>query len=197
MQLKSQNSGVLVKGDENAGNLDYFGVLTDIIELSYPGGNNIILFKCDWWDMSSKGRGYKEDKYGFVLINSNRKLKTHEPYILASQAQQVYYVKDTKDPIWLVVIKTKPRDFYDIPDEPTNEACQENEEIGLIPFSTSHDIDQVLSLSRNDLTQPTVNGSLVVPTEVIDNEEESDQEMTNLIEDEENNDIDEDDSDDY
>ena len=36
MHLKSQNSGVLVKGDENVGNLDYFGVLVDIIELDFP-----------------------------------------------------------------------------------------------------------------------------------------------------------------
>ena len=34
MHLKSQNSGVLVKDDENAGNLDYFDFLIDIIELS-------------------------------------------------------------------------------------------------------------------------------------------------------------------
>ena len=47
MYLKSQNSGVLVKGDDNAGNLNYFGILTNIIELIYSGGNNVILFKCD------------------------------------------------------------------------------------------------------------------------------------------------------
>ena len=43
MHLKSQNSRVLVKGDENAGYLDYFGVLTYIIELSYSGGNNVFI----------------------------------------------------------------------------------------------------------------------------------------------------------
>jgi len=123
MYLKSQNSGVLVKGDENAGNLDYFGILTDIIELIYSGGNNVILFKCDWSDVYSKGRGYKEDNNRFILINSKRKLKTNEPYVLASQVQQVYNVKDTKDPNWLVVVKTKPRDWYDMPKEAINEAC--------------------------------------------------------------------------
>ena len=87
MSLKSQNSGVLVRGDENTGNLDYFSVLTDIIEFSYLNGNNVILLKCDWWDVHSKGRGYKEDKYGFILINSKRKLRTNESYVLASQAQ--------------------------------------------------------------------------------------------------------------
>ena len=65
-----------------------------------------ILIKCDWWDVSSK-RGHSIDKYGFFLINSNCKMRTNEPYVLASQAQQVYYVKDTKDPNWLVVVKTR------------------------------------------------------------------------------------------
>ena len=60
--------------------------------------------------MYSKGREYNEDKYGFILVNSKRKLRTNEPYVLASQAQKVYYVKDTKDPNWLVVVKTKPQD---------------------------------------------------------------------------------------
>jgi len=49
-------------------------------------------------------------QYGFILIYSKHKLRTNEPYVLASQAQQVYYFKDTKNPNWLVVKKTKPRD---------------------------------------------------------------------------------------
>jgi len=51
MYLKSPNSGVLVRGDENIGNLDYFGVMTNIIKLSYSGKNNVVLFRCDWWDV--------------------------------------------------------------------------------------------------------------------------------------------------
>jgi len=136
MHLKSQNSRVLVKGDENAGYLDYFGVLTYIIELSYSGGNNVVLFKCDWWDVSSK-RGHLIEKCGLFLISSNCKMRTNEPYVLASQAQQVYYVKDTKDPNWLVVVKTKPRDLYDVLEKATLEACQENDDIGSIPFTSN------------------------------------------------------------
>ena len=33
MHLKSQKGGILVKGDENTGHLDYFCVLIDIIGL--------------------------------------------------------------------------------------------------------------------------------------------------------------------
>ncbi|GMJ07994.1 hypothetical protein HRI_004468600 [Hibiscus trionum] len=55
-------------------------------------------------------------------------LRTQEPYILASQAEQVYYVKDSN---WQVVVKTKPRDLYDLPCEDVGEEpCQENEELG-------------------------------------------------------------------
>jgi len=61
--------------------LDYFGVLTDIIELGYYGGNNVVLFICDCWDVYSKERRYKEDKYGFILVNSKRKLRTNESYV--------------------------------------------------------------------------------------------------------------------
>jgi len=64
MYLKSQNSRILVGGYEsriliggyeNTGNLDYFGFLKNIIKLSYSDGNNVVLFKCDWWDVYSKG----------------------------------------------------------------------------------------------------------------------------------------------
>ena len=98
MYLKSQSSRVLVRGDENIGNLNYFRVLKNIIKLSYSDENNVVLFKCGWWGVNSKGRGYKEEKYCFILINSKCKLRTNESYDLASQAQQVHYVKDTKDP---------------------------------------------------------------------------------------------------
>ena len=42
--------------------------------------------------------GYKEEKYGFIFNNNKHKLRTNESCVLANQAQQVYYVKDTKDP---------------------------------------------------------------------------------------------------
>jgi hypothetical protein len=113
-------------------------------------------------------------------------LKTNEPYVLASQAEQVYYVKDTKDPNWMVVVKTKPRDFYDMPEETTNEACQENEEIGSMSFASN---DLVIPLDRSDLDVSTGNGSPVMPTEYDDNEESED-EILDVFEDEESSDLD-------
>jgi len=71
--------------------------------------DNVVLFRYDWWDVYSKGKGYKEDKH----INNKCKLRTNVSYVLASQAQQIYYVKDTKDSNRLVVVKKKKsQDWY-------------------------------------------------------------------------------------
>ena len=62
MLQKTQNSGVMVKGDHETRNKDYFGVLIDIIRLDFFGENNVFLFKCDWWDVGHEGRGFQIDK---------------------------------------------------------------------------------------------------------------------------------------
>ncbi|XP_020092842.1 uncharacterized protein LOC109713253 [Ananas comosus] len=139
--LKTQNSGVFVRGDDDLSNKEYYGLVLDIIELQYQGSKKIALFKSHWWDVYNCGRGYKEDENGFFLVNVDRELATNttDPYILASQAQRVYYAKDIRDPKWLVVVKTQPRDLYDVPtiersandqEESTSTPIQENENIG-------------------------------------------------------------------
>ncbi|KAL2935152.1 Olfactory receptor 4S1 [Bienertia sinuspersici] len=117
--LRTQNSGVVVIG--NTGNehenIDYYGVITDILELQYLGGNRIVLFRCKWWDVYDKVRGVKTDEYGTVTVNCNRQLKGDEPFILASQARQAFYVTDIINRGWKVVSKTQPRNFCDTSDD--------------------------------------------------------------------------------
>ncbi|TVU26351.1 hypothetical protein EJB05_28894 [Eragrostis curvula] len=157
MLVKSQNSGVFVQGDDESGNKDYFGVLIDIIKLTY-GKYSDVLFKCDWWDVHATGRG-------------------------------VYYVKDTVDPKWLVVVKTKPRDLYDVPpdedddeDEESditisnssnNQACQENEYITVALSETMPD-----DIESTILKRPDVEGEAIVanPKKQTHNREEDDEE---------------------
>lgn len=127
-RYKNQNCGVFVNAETSnyssvrdcspvAGNVDYYGVLKDIFELDYrfPGESDdkackVILFECDWVNNSGK----KKDKYGFNLVNFNRVTQSNDRFILASQAIQVFYVVDPKEPDWSVAVKTKPRDFYDL-----------------------------------------------------------------------------------
>lgn len=86
------NSGVCVLGrswDENE--VDYFGLLEEVLEIEYFGkGNKVVLFKCHWYDISDRGVRV-HPRFGIVEINVRRELKTNDPFILAQQAQQVYY----------------------------------------------------------------------------------------------------------
>ncbi|XP_057993145.1 uncharacterized protein LOC131174101 [Hevea brasiliensis] len=93
--LRTQNSGVVVIGDigDEVNNIDYYGVLTEIIQLQYLGGRRVVLFRCNWWDVYDRVRGVKIDEYGGVSVNCKRTLKTNEPFILANQASQVFYVR--------------------------------------------------------------------------------------------------------
>ena len=88
--------------------------MTDIIQLDYYKDRKVVLFKCDWVDITSHGRGIKLDELGFTLVNLKRLLSTNEPFVLASQALQVFYVEDPVERDWHVAIKTKPRDFFDM-----------------------------------------------------------------------------------
>ncbi|KAL8162297.1 hypothetical protein V2J09_013786 [Rumex salicifolius] len=113
---KTQNCGVMVRGDDSS-DKEYFGVLSDIFELHYPGGNRVFAFKCRWFDVGSHGRGYKIDDYGFISVNKTRSLKTDEVYVLESQVEQAFYVQDPRNKDWEFVIKAQPRDFYDMPSD--------------------------------------------------------------------------------
>ena len=95
---RTQSCGVLVKGDARTDNRDYYGVLIDIIELHYIGGNKIAMFKCDWRDVDHCDRGIMVDKFGRTLVNVTRSLKSNEPFVLACQAEQVFYVKSIRNP---------------------------------------------------------------------------------------------------
>lgn len=118
---KVQNSGVMVQSthDNDDHESTYYGRLTDVISLDYGGRGRIVLFRRDWVNITN---GVKIDPLGFEMVNFSRLIHTgereeHEPFILASQAQMVYYVCDPKDEDWYCVIRHTPRDIYNMGDE--------------------------------------------------------------------------------
>ena len=122
---KTQNSGIMVKGENQIDDVPWYGTLVDIVELRYTEGNRVVLFNCDWYDTARKGTGYKIDRYGIITVNTTRKLNTQEPFVLASQATQVFYVKGVKNKIWSFVVETNPRNAYEMTNdeiEPYQEA---------------------------------------------------------------------------
>ena len=86
MQRWIQNSEIAMIGYEGEEELEYLGVLIDIIELKYGFNNLVFLFQCEWWDISNKKIGIHIDLY-FISINFTRIWYQNEPYILVTQAK--------------------------------------------------------------------------------------------------------------
>ncbi|CAO2824838.1 unnamed protein product [Amaranthus hypochondriacus] len=103
----------MVRGDDSSCK-EYYGVLRDIFQVHYPGGNHVFVFKCSWFDIENYGRGYKVDEHGLISVNKNRCLKSDEVYVLESQVEQVFYIEDERNENWQFVIKAQPRDFYNM-----------------------------------------------------------------------------------
>ena len=55
----------------------------------------IPVFKCDWVDNKNV---IKVDDLGFTLVDFDKIAHKSNPFILASQAKQVFYVQDQLDP---------------------------------------------------------------------------------------------------
>jgi hypothetical protein len=109
-----QNSGVMVVAesmhfssskDKNPvmASIPYFGIIEEIWEVDFMKFK-VPVFKCKWIDINS---GVRIDEFGFTLVNLEKAAYTDEPFIMASQAKQVFYVCDPSDKKWSVVLQGK------------------------------------------------------------------------------------------
>ena len=128
----TQNSGVAVisEGSMDEDHVEYYGVLTEILELQFLGGRRVPLFRCKWVDIFNNSRGIETDVYGLVSINFKCLLKTDEPFVLARQASQVFFVKDNLIKGWHLVVKMQPRDTYDVPPGDSDDEAIEPDDDG-------------------------------------------------------------------
>ncbi|GLT42189.1 hypothetical protein SLA2020_162040 [Shorea laevis] len=128
------------------------------------------------------GKGVKIDKYGFVSVKTTRKLNTDEPFVLASQVEQVYYVKDGLNPGWLIALKGQSR-TYNLPLEevPNIDTLQVDEDAFQQNTSCLHDTlytlndddDDLLNLKRDDIS-PIIEASTVIVDDNVESETQSD-----------------------
>ncbi|KAM3200286.1 hypothetical protein P3L10_032648 [Capsicum annuum] len=138
---KTQNSGVLMRGDVSDSNKEYYGVLKDIYELRYTG---------------------------------NRK------------SEQVFYLNDLIDKDWLVVVKTNPRDLFNVPevereaslnnevyqqDEVEDILCGNNQETKIEVSLHRDDVEAEIILRTNDQVNKENGFINHNDTDVLDNEE--------------------------
>lgn len=73
------------------GHVAYYGILIDIIEINYYDSFKVVLFRCDWVDVT-QGKGVKQDTLGFTLVRFSHLIHSgdrlsDEPFIFASQAE--------------------------------------------------------------------------------------------------------------
>ena len=88
----NQNSGVRIDATDTSGRKNsYYGVIEEIWELEY-GPLKIPLFKCQWVKLTAGG--VTIDEYGMTLVDLNKIGFLDEPFVLAKDVTQVFYVKD-------------------------------------------------------------------------------------------------------
>ena len=89
----NQNSGVRIDATNNNGQKNtYYGCIEEIWELDYGPSFKIPLFRCKWVNL--KG-GVEVDKmYGMTTVDLNNLAYRDEPFVLANDVAQVFYVKD-------------------------------------------------------------------------------------------------------
>ncbi|XP_048618529.1 uncharacterized protein LOC125589904 [Brassica napus] len=87
-QRATSNYGICVKGETN-----FYRILTEINEVEFPRILKLkcVLFKCKWFH-PVVSRGVRFNKFGVVDVNGGRRYNKFEPFILASQANQVSFL---------------------------------------------------------------------------------------------------------
>jgi hypothetical protein len=90
----NQNSGVRVDAiDPNGNRQTYYGRIEEIWELDYAPNFKIPLFRCQWVKVTGGGVTVDKD-YGMTTVDLNNVGYKDEPFVLAADVNQVFYVKD-------------------------------------------------------------------------------------------------------
>src|SRR3990170_3049771 len=77
----------------------YYGYIEEIWELDYGHDLKVPLFRCKWVNLT-RGGVQVDPHYGMTTVDLNNLGYTDEPFVLANDVAQVFYVKD---------MSTKPR----------------------------------------------------------------------------------------
>ncbi|CAL2244725.1 unnamed protein product [Prunus armeniaca] len=121
-KLCTQNSGVHVPGGGESKDIDFYGKLTNFVQLLYKDRYQVIMFKCRWFDTNPNRPGSVKIDNGLLSVNMNRTWYDDDPYILANMATQIVYLDDSKaGSSWNLVQKMDHRNVNAIPElDPTD-----------------------------------------------------------------------------
>nr|GFB89131.1 hypothetical protein [Tanacetum cinerariifolium] len=116
----------------------YYGVIEEIWELDYTTVV-IPILKCKWVDNTRSG--VKVDNDGFTCVNLSTNGYLSDPFILAKQVDQVFYVEDPLDKRYYIVLQSK-RSIVGVNDVVDEDEYNKFDE--LPPFSIGFQSDAVL-----------------------------------------------------
>ncbi|KAL3651956.1 hypothetical protein CASFOL_004958 [Castilleja foliolosa] len=88
---KTQNSGVVVDGNHGDNMISFYGVIDEIIQLDYVRDRQVILFKCDWFDLGRKKLTRIKKEGNIVSVRVDRKWYEED------SQNGVYQENDTND----------------------------------------------------------------------------------------------------
>nr|KAJ0194963.1 hypothetical protein LSAT_V11C700384740 [Lactuca sativa] len=137
---RTQNCGVTAVGIHNGVEEDYYGYVDEVLEFSFIKGYRVILFKSIWFNTDRKRKHVMFEPH-FISIDTTKKAYDEDPFVLANQAKQVFYINDpTRDSGWKIIERSTHRQLWDITD---NEDVQDMfEHVGTssdtTPFQTSN-----------------------------------------------------------
>ncbi|XP_058731844.1 uncharacterized protein LOC131603526 isoform X1 [Vicia villosa] len=155
---KTTNCGVYVKGLTNGGENDFYGIIQRILQLEYHGfSNKIALFYCDWFDPTNNSGTKVITEYNIVDIKMNKRYRQYDPFILAQEAKQVYYVpypetcRNMRG--WCAAITTKPRGYVEIDNTGDEIPYQSDEMLPVVPIT---EVEQIRGLADGGLIDDEV-----------------------------------------
>ncbi|KAJ1424649.1 Transposase-associated domain [Sesbania bispinosa] len=193
--MGTMNYGVCVQGGQyDTMENDYYGVLSVIVELEYTASptKKLVLFKCEWFDPSPQGT--RIDNYGNVEIRKSRIYQSYDPFILAQQAEQVYFTSfPDGQQGWLGVIKTKARSIIQSLENnrpETNDAYQDDYVQQMPLIVANDDLQQSFVDSAGVVEEVSV--SLLNQYDLDEEEEEEDIELLSDSEEDEDELLDQD-----
>ena len=175
----TQNSGVSAAGTEG---FDYYGTLEDIITLSFTGTYVVTLFKCKWFNTNpTRKRTVVENN--ITSINVNGEWYKDEPFILGTQANQVFYIDDLlRGRNWKVVEKVDHRQIWDIGDD-----IEASDDIDFVHDTNSTDfvltveLGDLILISDQPATDAGINEDIDDSQTVVENDEVEDVDDDELL----------------
>ncbi|CAN1338019.1 hypothetical protein LINPERPRIM_LOCUS37866 [Linum perenne] len=178
---KSQNSGLIVQGNHIHDIINFYGVLVDIIQLDYVRDKVVLLFKCDWYDADKQKSRIVQDG-ALTSIRVDRLWYLSDSFVLATQANQVFYISDPKlGTNWRVVHQFNHRHIFigefdnqnDVDDMEFNDDEYQDEELSnedarVVEIST--EIEH--SLRRDDVVLEVISTSIRISQNVGEEQEQ-------------------------